>query len=89
MEPDHNASLDTTIQAEQSLEAPAPQDPINRLADVLVNLQNKSNTQPLTLRPVNTATMTFDGKSEKFELFEDLFHTMIKMQPDMSEQQNR
>ena len=30
--------------------------------------------------------MTFDGKSEKFELFEDLFHTVIKMQPEMSEQ---
>ena len=29
--------------------------------------------------------MTFDGKSEKFELFEDLFHTMIKMQPSMTE----
>ena len=26
------------------------------------------------------------GKSEKFELFEDLFHTMIKMQPEMPEQ---
>ena len=30
--------------------------------------------------------MTFDGKSEKFEFFEDLFHTMIKMQPAMTEQ---
>ena len=30
--------------------------------------------------------MTFDGKTEKFELFEDLFHTMIKMQPSMTEQ---
>ena len=25
--------------------------------------------------------MTCDQKSKKFELFEDLFHTMIKMQP--------
>ena len=30
--------------------------------------------------------MTFDGKSEIFVLFEDLFHTVIKMQPEMSEQ---
>ena len=37
------------------------------------------------VRPVSTTTLTFDGKSEKFELFEDLFHTMIKMQPDMTE----
>ena len=29
--------------------------------------------------------MTFDGKSEKFELFEDLFHTKVKMQSDMTE----
>ena len=25
------------------------------------------------------------GKNEKFELFEDLFHTMLKMQPEMTE----
>ena len=37
------------------------------------------------VRPVSTTTLTFDGKSEKFELFEDLFHTMIKMQPEMTE----
>ena len=30
--------------------------------------------------------MKFDGKSEKFELFKDLFLTMIKMQPAMTEQ---
>ena len=62
------------------------QDPINRLADVLVNLQNKPQNQSLTIRPVNTTTRTFYGKSEKLELFEELFHTMIKMQPEMTEQ---
>ena len=36
------------------------------------------------VRPVSTTTLTFDGKTEKFELFEDLFHTLIKMQPDMT-----
>ena len=30
--------------------------------------------------------MKFNGKSEKVELFEDLFHTMMKMQPEMTEQ---
>ena len=30
--------------------------------------------------------MVFDGKSQKFELFEDLFRTMIEMQPVMTEQ---
>ena len=30
--------------------------------------------------------MIFDKKSGKFEFFEDLFHPMIKMQSEMSEQ---
>ena len=37
------------------------------------------------LKPVSTSTLTFYGKNEKFELFEDLFHTMLKMQPEMTE----
>ena len=79
-------NLDTTIPA-QERNAPAAQtDPITRLADVLTTMQNRPTAQQLTIRPVNSNTMTFDGKSEKFELFEDLFHTMIKMQPEMTEQ---
>ena len=80
----HNVSLDTTLPAPEPEVTEPPQDPLNRLADVLVNLQNKPQT--MTIRPVQTTPMTFDGKSEKFELFEDLFHTMIKMQPAMTEQ---
>ena len=49
-------------------------------------MQNRPTAQQLTIRPVNSNTIPFDGKSEKFELFEDFFHTMIKMQPEMSEQ---
>ena len=83
---DFNPLLDTTIPAQERT-VPAPeQDPINRLADVLTSMQNRPTAQQLTIRPVNSNTMTFDGKKEKFELFEDLFHPMIKMQPDMSEQ---
>ena len=79
-------NLDTTIPA-QERNAPAAQtDPITRLADVLTTMQNRPTAQQLTIRPVNSNTMTFDGKSEKFELFQDLFHTMIKMQPEMTEQ---
>ena len=80
----HNVSLDTTLPAPETVATETPQDPLNRLADVLVNLQNKPQT--MTIRPVQTTPMTFDGKCEKFELFEDLFHTMIKMQPAMTEQ---
>ena len=68
----------------QRLVPETPQDPINRLADVLVNLQNKP--QSMTIRPVKTKPMTFDGKSGKFELFKNLFHAMIKMQQAMTEQ---
>ena len=79
-------NLDTTIPAQERIATAANSDPITRLADVLTTMQNRPTAQQLTIRPVNSNTMTFDGKSEKFELFEDLFHTMIKMQPEMTEQ---
>ena len=83
---DLNPLRDTTIPAQERT-VPAPeQDPINRLADVLTSMQNRPTAQQLTIRPVTSNTMTFDGKSEKFELFEDLFHTMIKMQAATTEQ---
>ena len=75
-------NVDTTVPAQKKTDS----DPINRLADVLTSMQNRPTDQQLTIRPVNSNTMTFDGMSEKFELFEDLFHTMIKMQPKMSDQ---
>ena len=37
------------------------------------------------LKPVSTNTLIFDGKNEKNELFEDLFQTLLKMQPEMME----
>ena len=77
-------SLDTTLPTPDSEVPETPQEPHNRLANVLVNLQNKP--QFMTIRPVETTPMTFDGKSEKFELFEKLFHTIIKMQPAMTDQ---
>ena len=40
------------------------------------------------LKPVSTNTLIFNGKKEKFELSEDLFHTMLKMQPKMTEAMN-
>ena len=62
----------------------SPADPSNRLAEVLVGMHNRPSAQILMVRPVSTTTLTLDGKSEKLELCEDLFHTMIKMQPDMT-----
>ena len=80
----HNFSLDTNLSAPEPEVPETPQDPINRLANALVNLQKKP--QSLTTRPVKTTLMIFDRKNENFELFEDLFHTMIKLQPAMTEQ---
>ena len=86
-------TLDTTLPAQQTpahtntqnINSETPVDPINRLSDVIRGMNSKPSAQTLIVRPVSTTTLTFDGKSEKFELFEDLFHTMIKMQPDMTE----
>ena len=83
---DFNPLLDTTISAQERPTPASELDPINRLDDVLTSMQNRPTAQQPTIRPVNSNTMTLDRKSEKFELFEDLFHTMIKMQTEMSEQ---
>ena len=37
------------------------------------------------LKPLSTTTIIFDSKNDKLELFEDLFHTMFKMQPEVPE----
>ena len=78
-------NLDTTIPAQDRPTPVVDPDPICRLADVLTSTQKRPATQKLTIRPANSKTMTFDGKSE-FELFEGLFHTMINMQPETSEE---
>ena len=59
---------------------------INRLADAIAGITTQQRPQAATtLKPVSTNTLIFDGKNENFELFEDLFHTMLKMQPEMTE----
>ena len=59
---------------------------INRLADAIAGIATQQRPQAATmLKPVSTNILIFDGKNEKFELFEDLFHTMLKMQPEMTE----
>ena len=56
---------------------------INRLADTTAGIATQQRPQATTMiKPVSTNTLTFDGKNEIFELFEDLFHTMLKMQPE-------
>ena len=85
----NNESQVTIPQVPETTTPNTSSDPINSLAEVLVGMNNRPSAQTLMVRPVSTTTLMFDGKSEKFELFEDPFHTMIKMQPDMTETMKR
>ena len=59
---------------------------INRLADAIAGIATQQLPQAATiLKPVSTNTLIFGEKNEKIELFEDLFHSMLKMQPEMTE----
>ena len=71
--------------AQTPLEHPEPTDPVIQIAIAIVNLARR-NTEPSLFHPKNT--LTFNGKlekNEKFEYFEDLFHTTLKMQPHLTE----
>ena len=72
---DQNATTSTT----------APLDPVNQIA-LAIEKFAKQNPQPTLFHPKNT--LTFNGKNEKnekFEYFEDLFHTTLRMQPNLTE----
>ena len=59
---------------------------INRLVDAIAGIATQQRPQLVTmLISVSTNTLIFDGKNKKFELFEDVFHTMLKMQLEMTE----
>ena len=59
---------------------------INRLVDAIAGIATQQRPQAATmLKPVSTNTLIFGRRNEKFELFEDLFHTMLKMQPEMTQ----
>ena len=81
----NDESQDPILPVQETTSQATPSDTVNRLAEVLVGMNNRPSAHTLMVRPVSTTTLTFDGKSEKVEFFEDFFHTMIKMQPDMTE----
>ena len=59
---------------------------INLLTDAIAGIATQQRPQAAAmLKSVSTNTLIFDWKNEKNELFEDLFHTMLKMQPEMTE----
>ena len=64
-------------------------DAIRSLADVQVGMNNKSSTQTLMVRPLRTTTLTFEGKPEKIELFEDFSNPNITTLFDCLEEINQ
>ena len=56
------------------------------LAEAVARSASQQRPQAaIMLKSVSTNTLIFDGKTEKFELFADLFHTMLEIQPEMAE----
>ena len=60
----HDDTLDTKVSIIDHLTS--PQDLIALLADLQINMKNRPQAQLLTLRPINSTTMTIDRKTENF-----------------------
>ena len=81
-----NDTLGSRADQKSSNMTPKPLDPVNQIALAIEKLSNKNSPQSL-FHPKNT--LTFNGKNEKnekFEHFEDLFHTTLRMQPNLTEE---
>ena len=54
--------------------------------DAIAGIATQQRPRTATmLKPVSTKRLNFEGKNEKSEIFADLFDTMLKMQPEMTE----
>ena len=54
----------------------------NSLAVAIAGIASQQRPKPTAmLKPVSTNILFFGGRNKEFELFEDLFHTMLKIQP--------
>ena len=71
-----------TIEADQIL-LDLQQLPTNSISS---NVNNNSNRISKLPKSLTTTMPTFDGKSEKFELFEDLFQTSLKIHNPLTEE---
>ena len=74
-------STAATIEADQILLA------LQQLAtnSISANVNNNSNKVSKLPQSITTTMPTFDGKSDKFELIEDLFQTGLKIQNQLTE----
>ena len=78
----HSENTPATIEADQILLA-LQQLPTNSNSS---NVNNNSNRISKLPKSLTTTMPTFDGKSEKFELFEDLFQTSLKIHNQLTEE---
>ena len=78
----HSENTPATIEADQILLA------LQQLAtnSNCANVNNNSNRISKLPKSLTTTMPTFDGKSEKFELFEDLFQTSLKIHNQLTEE---
>ena len=78
----HSDNTPATIEADQILLA------LQQLAtnSNSANVNNNSNRISKLPKSLTTTMPTFDGKSEKFELFEDLFQTSLKIHNQVTEE---
>ena len=78
----HCENTPATIEADQILLA------LQQLAtnSNSANVNNNSNRISKLPKSLTTTMPTFDGKSEKFELFEDLFQTSLKIHNQLTEE---
>ena len=78
----HSENTPATIEADQILLA------LQQLATNInsANVNNNSNRISKLPKSLTTTMPTFDGKSEKFELFEDLFQTSLKIHNQLTEE---
>ena len=59
---------------------------LNCLVEAIPGIATKQRSQTdKMLKPISTDALIFDGKNDTFEIFEDILHIMLKMQPDMIE----
>ena len=78
----HSENTPATIEADQILLT------LQKLATNInsANVNNNSNRISKLPKPLTTTMPTFDGKSDKFELFEDLFQTSLKIHNQLTEE---
>ena len=78
----HSENTPATIEADQILLA------LQQMAtnSNSANVNNNSNRISKLPKSLTTTMPTFDGKSEKFELFEDLFQTSVKIHNQLTEE---